>query len=299
MTGLDVHIKAENFQKTGSFKPRGMLNKLLSMSEREKAAGAITFSAGNAAQGLAYAGSIAGVNTTIVMPASASRSKVQATREYGGEVIFVGSPAECMDHCLELAKDRGLTFVSSYDDEALIIGHASLGLEIAEDLGEVDAIIVGIGGGGLAAGIGLAMSTLDLKTKLFGVEPEGAPAMSRSLEAGKPVRLEKAVSIADGLAAPSAGASCYEIVRDRYETVLLVADHQIAEAMKLLMTRCKLFVEPAGAAALAALLTKQVGLPPGARVVLVASGGNIDLDRLATILVAPPPSAPEGRLHDQ
>jgi threonine dehydratase len=261
-----------------------MLNRLFAMNDRERAAGAITFSAGNAAQGLAYAGSIVGVKTTIVMPAAASPAKAQATRDYGGDVILSGTAAECMDHCLRLAEERGLTLVSSYDDDILMTGHASLGLEIAQDLHEPEAIFVGIGGGGMAGGLGKAMSALGLGTRLIGVEPVGAPAMSRSLAAGRAVRLEKVASIADGLAAPSAGRLCFDIVRDRYEAVLLVGDDQIAQAMGLLMSRCKLFAEPAGAAALAGLLSNQVQLPHGARVVVVVSGGNIDLDRLAKII---------------
>ncbi|MBZ0217580.1 MAG: pyridoxal-phosphate dependent enzyme [Fimbriimonadaceae bacterium] len=284
MTGHEVYLKAELFQKAGSYKPRGMLNRLMQMSDRERAAGAITFSAGNAAQGLAYAGGIVGVKTTVVMPESASPAKAQATRDYGGEVMMMGGPAECLDLCLQLVEERGMTFISSYDDIVLMTGHASLGLEIVKDMEGVDAIFAGIGGGGMAGGLGLAMSALGHHARLIGVEPVGAPAMYESLKTGAPVKLETVNTIADGLAAPSAGAISFEIVRERFEDVLLVEDQQIADAMALLMSRCKLFAEPAGSAALAGLLGNQVDLAPDSKIVVLVSGGNIDFDRLARII---------------
>lgn len=284
LSGYEVHLKAELFQKTGSFKPRGMINALSRLDEARRAAGVITFSAGNAAQGLAYAASILGIQATVVMPAHASPTKAQATREYGGEVILHGDAAQCFELCRQLEKERGLTYVSSFDDLDLMTGHASLGLEIAEDLAEADAVFVGIGGGGLIGGVALGLRGKGSDARLIGVEPEGAPAMHRSFEAGHAVTLEKVDTIADGLAPPFAGEHCYAIAREHVERVILVDDGHIAEAMKLLLARCKLLAEPAGAASLAGLLSGQVELSSGAKVVCVLSGGNIDLDRLKGLL---------------
>lgn len=278
--GRDVLVKAELFQKTGSYKPRGMIWALLSLTDAERAAGAITFSAGNAAQGLAYAGSVLDVRTVVVMAATANPTKVQATRDYGAEVILHGTPHEAAQHCLSVAMERGLTFVSSYDDDALMTGHASLGSEILEDLPDVGAIILGIGGGGMAGGLAKASLAHDSGVSLFGVEPQGAPAMVESLRAGHAVRLPSVQTIADGLAAPSAGTQCFELVKHRFDDVFLVEDAAIVDAMKMLMQRCKLLPEPAGAAALAGLIANADRIHSTGPVVVIVSGGNVDLDLL-------------------
>lgn len=284
LTGHEVFLKAELFQKTGSYKPRGMLWSLMSMSPEQRARGVITFSAGNAAQGLAYAANIVGSKATVVMPATASPTKAQATRDYGAEVILHGTAQECLAHCRQLAADRQLTFVSSYDDVALMQGHSTMGLELVEDLPNMDAVFVGVGGGGMIGGIALALQACSHSALLVGVEPEGAPAMYRSFQAGKAVALDKVATVADGLAAPSAGAHCYDVAKSRVREILLVSDAQIVDALKLLMERCKLYGEPAAAAGLAGLLSRQVDLPPGSRVVCVVSGGNFDLQRLQGVL---------------
>lgn len=284
MAGCQVYLKAELFQKTGSYKPRGMLWKLLNLTPSERQAGAITFSAGNAAQGLAYAAGLTGTRATVVMPAHASPIKAAATRAYGAEVILRGNASECLAHCRELALERGLTFVSSYDDQTLMEGHASLGLELLEDLPELAAIFVGIGGGGMMGGLAMAIEAIGSQARLIGVEPEGAPAMHQSLERGEPVTLASVNTIADGLAAPSAGRLCFALAQRRLEKVVLVPDERIAEAMRLLMARAKLMVEPAGAAALAGLLAQSHGLSASQQVAVVVSGGNIDFDRLKSLL---------------
>jgi len=284
MTGADVYLKCELFQKTGSFKPRGMLNKLMSLTAEQKAKGAITFSAGNAAQGLAYAGGIVGVKAVVVMPETASPIKAQATRDYGGEVIQKGDSAQCYAHSLELVKERGYTFVSSFDDETLMEGHASLGLEILDDLPAADTVIVPIGGGGLIGGIIKGLRASGSKAEIVGVEPTGAPAMHNSLAAGKPIRLDRVSTIADGLAAPYAGEACFPLVRGAASGVVLVEDDEIAEAIRLLLFRCKLLAEGAGASSVAALVTGKVKAKPGAKVVCVVSGGNIDPARLKSLL---------------
>jgi threonine dehydratase len=284
LTGHDVYLKAELLQKTGSFKPRGMLAKLNTLSAEERARGAITFSAGNAAQGLAYAGAINGVPVTVVMPAAASPAKAEATRGYGARVVLHGGIAEAYARCMEIKEKENLVFVSAFDDDDLMAGHASLGLEILSDLPDLDAMIVGIGGGGLIGGTALARNALASRAKIFGVEPTGAAAMTRSLEAGKPVKLDKVETIADGLGAPFAGERTFPIVRDHVAAVALVSDGEIAEAIKILLTRCKWLAEGAGAASVAALVNGRIKLPPGSKVCCVVSGGNLDLSRLKSLL---------------
>ncbi len=286
MAGCRVDLKAELFQKTGSYKPRGMLWTLMQLDAAQREHGVITFSAGNAAQGLAYAARVVGVSATVVMPETASRVKAQATRDYGADVILHGTATECLAYCRELAETRGLTFISSYDNDDLMTGHASLGLEIMEQAPGADTVFVAIGGGGMAGGIAKASAATGRDLRLIGVEPEGAPAMRRSLDAGRPIALERVDTIADGLAAPTAGESCYALVKDHFEDVVLVPDRRIAEAVQLLMARCKLYAEPAGAAALAGLLACRDRLTADSRVVCVVSGGNLDFDRLVKIVDA-------------
>jgi threonine dehydratase len=284
IVGCNVFLKQELLQKTGSYKPRGLLWALQCLSSESKRAGVITFSAGNAGQGLAYAGGIFGIPVTVVMPALASPAKAAATRDYGAEVILHGTAQQCLIHCQEIAKARGLTFVHSYDNPTLMAGYASLGLEILDDLPDTIAIYVGIGGGGMAGGLAAAAEALGHDVKLIGVEPTGAPAMHQSLAIGKPVTLESVNTVADGLAPPSAGSHCLVRVQHRFEEVMLVEDDLILEAMRLLMTRCKLFAEPAGSAALAGLIRRRGTYAPDDKVVCIVSGGNLDLGRLATLL---------------
>jgi threonine dehydratase len=277
LIGREVLLKAELFQKTGSYKPRGMIWALSQFSAEQRAAGAITFSAGNAAQALAYAGRVLGINTVVIMAETANPTKVHATRSYGAEVIQYGTPQQAAQYCLDIAAERGLTFISSYDDDNLMNGHASLGLEILEDVPDAAAIIIGIGGGGMAGGLVKAVTAVNHDVALLGVEPEGAPAMSRSLAEGRAIMLDTVSTIADGLAAPSAGARCFDLVRSRFSDVLLVNDEQIIGAMKLLMQHAKLVVEPAGAAGLAGLIAYPDAISRSGPVVCVASGGNVDL----------------------
>lgn len=284
MVGCNVFLKAELLQKTGSYKPRGMLWSLMAMDPAQRARGVITFSSGNAAQGLAYAGRLLGVAVTVAMPATANPTKVQATRDYGAEVLLHGTPLECLAFCRQLAADRDLTFISSYDDMALMQGHATLGLEILEQLPQTDAILMGVGGGGMLGGTALALQACHSDAELIGVEPTGAPAMSRSFEAGRAVTLESVSTIADGLAAPDAGALCYQTVRERVSRIELVDEAQIVAAMRLLMERCKLYAEPAGSAAVAGLLGGGLHFDDQANVVCVVSGGNLDPQRLKQLL---------------
>jgi threonine dehydratase len=282
--GVPVHLKCENLQKTGAFKVRGALHRLIRLTPEERARGVITVSAGNHAQAVAWAGSVAGVRTVVVMPAHASPAKVQASRGYGAEVVLHGNAKAAFAKAFELAEERNLRFVHPFDDEEVVAGHGSCGLEILEDLPDAGTIVVPVGGGGLISGIAAAVATVRSDVAVWGVEPEGADAMRRSLEAGEAVHLDKVDTLADGLAAPMAGVLNQALVAAHAQGVVTVSDAEIVAAMRLLLERTKLLAEPAGAAGLAALLEGRIRLPGDAPVVVVVSGGNVDLGLLGRLL---------------
>jgi threonine dehydratase len=283
-TGTRLWFKAEALQKTGSFKVRGVFNRIAQMSEAERSRGLITISAGNHAQAVAYAACVEGVRATVVMPAHASPAKVEASRAYGADVVLHGDVFAAFARMQELLDEHGYTLLHPFDDEAVIAGHGSAGLEILEDLPDVDVVIVPIGGGGLISGIAAAIKLQRPLVRIIGVEPEGAATMSMALAAGEVVRLDRIVTIADGLAPPSAGEATLAHVTAFVDEVVTVTDPEIVRAMALIMTRTKLFVEPSGAAGLAALLSSRVQTSPDQRVVVVASGGNIDMERLKELI---------------
>lgn len=278
-----LFLKAELFQKTGSFKVRGVLNKLLSLDPGQRARGLISLSAGNHAAALAWAATAAGTKATIVMPASAVPFKVEATRRYGGDVVL--TEGNLLETCLALQHERGLTLVHPFDDPLVMAGQGTVGLEILDDLPDLDWVLVPVGGGGLLSGIAAAVKAKRPLARVIGVEPVGADIVHRSLEAGRPLKLEgRPATVADGLAAPFAGEHTQaQIARDA-DRVVLVEDDAILAALKALMERAKLVAEPAGAAALAALLAGAVELPPGSTGVAVVSGGNVDPALLRRIL---------------
>jgi threonine dehydratase len=279
--GPRAFLKAELLQKTGSFKPRGMVNVVASLSEEEKRRGIVTWSAGNAAQGAAFAAAEAHIPCTVFMWATANPIKVAATRGYGAEVdLTAASPAEAHDLLLAYVEDTGRIFVHPFDDPVLQAGHGTLGLEVVEDVPDVATIVVPIGGGGLIAGVASAVDC-----RVVGVEPERAPSLTAALEAGEPVRIEPS-SIADGLNAPFTGAGTLEICRESVDDVVLVTEDEIAEGMRFLYTRAKLACEPAGAAAVAALLAEKIDIEEGSAVVAVVSGGNADPKVAAGILAS-------------
>lgn len=284
--GARLLLKAELFQKTGSFKPRGALNKLLSLSDEERARGVISISAGNHAQGVAYAAGILGIAATVVMPATVVRAKAEATRGYGAEVILHGTHHDLLPKAEEIQAERGLTFVAPFDDPYVIAGQGTVGLELMEDApDELDAVIVPVGGGGLISGVAAAVKAISPRTRVIGVEPEGAAVMTKSLREGAAAHADTLNTIADGLAAPFAGVLNYAHTKALVDDVVLVSDDEIVAAMHLLMERAKLLPEPSGAAAYAALLAGNVGgLPPNARVAAIVSGGNLDRDRLKELL---------------
>ena len=282
--GATAYLKAENLQRTGSFKPRGIVNAVRSLSAEQRAKGIVTMSAGNAAQAVAYAAGTVKAPVTVAMPESAPRTKVEATRGYGAEIAFAPDMTALRALVGKLQAESGAHFVHPYDDEAVIAGHGTLALEVLEDLPEADLFVVGIGGGGLISGIATAVAARRPSARIVGVEPEGANAMRRALDAGKPVPLERTQTIADGLAAPIAGQRTLEIVQRLVADVVVISDDVIAEGVRFLAARARLVVEPAGAAAVGALLAGAVKPRPGERVVVVLSGGNVDAGRLAEIL---------------
>jgi threonine dehydratase len=280
--GARVYLKAELFQRTGSFKPRGMLAKLASLTAEEKARGIATWSAGNAAQGAAYAAALESVSCRVFMWQTANPRKVAAARAYGAEAdLEAGGPAEAHERMVAYTEDTGCTLVHPFDDPVLQAGHGSLGLEVVEDVPDVDTIVVPIGGGGLIAGVASAVDC-----RVVGVEPERAPTLTAALAAGEPVPIEPG-SVADGLNAPFTGAGTLDVIRDRVDEIVLVTEDEIAEAMRFVYGRAKLACEPAGAASTAALLAGKIALEPGSTVVAVVSGGNADPKVAAAILARP------------
>ncbi|MFQ5968474.1 MAG: threonine/serine dehydratase [Acidimicrobiia bacterium] len=283
--GVELWLKAELFQKTGSFKPRGMLNRVLNTSHKELQAGLITASAGNAAQGLAWAAREVGVHCVVVMPENAPATKAGAARGYGAEVVLNGPLSEVFDQMWKLQAERGLTFVHPFDDRHLIAGHGTIGLEVLEDLPDVGLVVVPVGGGGLISGVAAALKLAGSTARVVGVEPVGAAGLHAAWEANEVVKLTDISTIADGLAAPMAGELPLQITRAFVDDLVQVTDEEILTGLEAVMTRAKLYSESAGAAAVAALLAGKIDLRGMQRVVAVVSGGNLDFQAL-TVLAA-------------
>jgi threonine dehydratase len=281
--GAEAYLKLENLQRTGSFKVRGAVNAMSRLSSEARRAGVVTMSAGNAAQAIAYAGRAQGVHVTVVMPEGAPRTKIEATRGYGGEIRFAPEMTKLLPMVQEL-QAQGLHFLHPFDDDDVIAGHASLGMEIVEDVPEVDLVVVPVGGGGLISGVALAVKALRPSARIVGVEPEGAQGVRKALDAGHVVRLDAVNTVADGLAAPFAGERNLEIIRRDVDDVVVISDEAIIDGLQFLIARARIVAEPAGAAAVGALLDGAVRAKPGERVVAVVSGGNIDPERLAGFL---------------
>jgi threonine dehydratase len=282
IAGVRLHLKAELFQKTGSFKPRGVFNKLLALSHEERSRGVVSLSAGNHAAALAYGATSVGTRATIVMPTNAVASKVDATRAYGGEVLL--TERDLLEACLEIQAARNLVLVHPFDDPLVIAGQGTVGLEILEDVPDVDAVVVPVGGGGLISGVAVAVKEQRPGVRIIGVEPEMADAMTRSLAQGSPVHLDHPQTVADGLAAPFAGEHTLRHVQRLVDDMVTVSDEDILGALRLVWARSKLAAEPSGAAGIAALITGRLALPAESTVVAVISGGNFDLGRLKEFL---------------
>ena len=283
--GVSLWLKAESLQKTGSFKPRGALNVVLTLPEDRRARGLITVSAGNHAQAVAWVARIVNVPCTVVMPAHAPRAKKAAVEGYGAKVILHDDLATIFDRMREEEARTGAAFVHPFDDPHGLAGAGTLGLELVEQCPELDALFVAIGGGGLMTGVTCAVKALRPRTRIFGVDLAEGPGMGPALAAGKPVPVKRPKTLADGLAAPFVGAIPLEAARKHLEAIVLVSEEQIADAMRALFERARLVAEGAGAAALAGLFTGQVKLERGAKVAVIVSGANVDPERFAGLYV--------------
>jgi threonine dehydratase len=280
LTGYDVRLKAEMFQRVGSYKIRGPLNKFALMPEEEKRRGVVCSSAGNHAQGVALAAKIHGMRAVVCMAKNATPAKIAATKGYGAEVVLHGMIwDEANEKAKELVRSEGLTYVHPFDDAQLIAGQGTLGLEIVQDWPEVDAVVVPIGGGGLISGVSMAVKSHNPSAKVIGVESSDGPAMQRSVAAGHLETID-CRTIIDGLRVRRCGELNFSVVQRFVDDIVALPDREIFDAMIWVMERCKLVVEGAAAAPVAALLHGLVRLPAGSRVAVVLSGGNVNLDQL-------------------
>jgi len=283
LTGSKVYLKNEFEQKTGSFKLRGAYYKIKNLAEDEKSKGVVAASAGNHAQGVALASTMEKINCTIVMPRNASPAKVAATKEYGAEVVLEGKNYdESWIKAQEIAKTSGAQIIHAFDDPQIIAAQGVIGLEIMEQLPNVDEIYVPIGGGGLAAGILIAVKTKNPNVKIIGVESKSFPSMKNSLDSGKLETVDGGFTVADGMSVRTPGKQTFEIIRDMIDKIVLVDDEEIIKTIFLLMERSKVVVEPAGAAGLAYLVSKKPS--PGKNVVPILCGGNVDMYLLGQIV---------------
>jgi threonine dehydratase len=284
MSSNNIYLKPENLQVTGSYKIGGAINVIMNLTEDQKKRGVITTSAGNWAQAVAYASQIFNVKSVIVMKEGTSETKIIATKGYGGKVVIYGKDTkDTIEKSMSLAKSENLTYLNCFEDENLIAGHGCIGLDIIEEKPDTDVIFCPIGGGAFISGVAIAAKHSKPEVKIIGVEPEGANAMYLSLKKDKLVGIEKANTIADGLAVERPGARPFEITRKYVDEVIVVTDEEIKIAMILLLERAKLLVEPAGAASLAAIISKRLNFKDK-EIVAILSGGNIDLDKLTYIL---------------
>ncbi len=280
-TGFDVRLKAEIFQKTGSYKIRGPLNKFTYLTDEQKRRGVVCSSAGNHAQGVALAAKLNGVHAVVCMAENATPSKIAATRGYGAEVVLHGTIwDEANEKAKQLVEERGLTYIHPFDDPQLVAGQGTLGLEIYEDFHEADVVVVPIGGGGLISGVSMALKAMNPRVKIIGVESSGAPGMKESVAAGHVVTLDRVDSIIDGLRVKRVGEYTREVASRFVDDIVTLPDSDMFDAVLWIMAHCKLVVEGAAAAPVAALLHEKIAMPAGSKVVCVLSGGNVNLDQL-------------------
>jgi threonine dehydratase len=284
LSGGDFHLKLENFQRTGSFKVRGALNKVHALTAAERKAGVVAASAGNHAQGVAYAASQAGVRSTIFMPEDATLAKVVATKSYGAEVTLTGKDyQEAYEAAVAHQRRSNATFVHAFEDPVVMAGQGTLGLELLQDLPELDVVLVPIGGGGLIAGVATALKGLKPDIQVIGVQAEGASTIAPSLQKGRPVELDEVKTMADGIAVRRSGEMTLEVIKARVDQVVTVAESEIAAAILFLLERSKAVVEGAGAVTLAAAMHGKVKLD-GRKACAVISGGNIDMTLVSRII---------------
>ena len=284
MSHNEVYLKLENLQKTGSFKVRGSINKLTSLSKEELSKGVIAASAGNHAQGVAYSSKMLNIPCTIVMPKGAPLSKIQATKNYGAEIVLEGDVFDdALAHAMELSEKQGFTLVHTFDDDEIIAGQGTIGLEILEQLPDVDAIICPVGGGGLIAGIAVAVKEKNPNVAIYGVEASACPSMAQSLLEKKPITVPSSPTVADGIAVKKPGVRNLEIVEKYVDELVTVDEIEMIRTMFLLLERNKLLVEGSGASSLAALLYEKLNIK-GKKVVALLSGGNVDVNFISRII---------------
>ncbi|HDR8366822.1 TPA: bifunctional threonine ammonia-lyase/L-serine ammonia-lyase TdcB [Bacillus cereus] len=284
-TGGEIYLKLENMQLTGSFKFRGAFNKISQLTNEEKERGVIACSAGNHAQGVALSSHLLKIKSKIVMPTSAPQAKVDATRGYGSEVILYGDTFDdAKAKCEEIIKETGETYLHPYDDVEVMAGQGTIGLDILDDMWDVDTVIVPIGGGGIISGIAVALKSFNPSINIIGVQAENVHGMKASYDAGEIVSHYKAPTIADGCAVKTPGNLTFEIVKNLVDEIVTVSEEELEVAMKDLLQRGKAVVEGAGALATAALLAGKVDkYVQGKKVVAVISGGNVDLKRISSV----------------
>ncbi|MCY6958755.1 threonine ammonia-lyase [Clostridium brassicae] len=283
-SGYEIYLKCENKQKTGAFKIRGAYNKIANLTQEEKERGVIASSAGNHAQGVAYAATAFGIKSTIVMPATAPMSKVNATKGYGAEVVQFGEVYdECYTKAVEIQKETGATFVHPFNDEDVMAGQGTIALEILEDIPDMDAILVPIGGGGLIAGIAVAAKSINPNIKVIGVQAEIIASTKASLKAGKVVTVDGVKSLADGISVKTPGDISFKYIQQYVDEVVTVSEDEISYAEFKLMETSKLIAEGAGATPLAAVLADKIKVD-GKKVAVLISGGNIDIAMVSKII---------------
>lgn len=284
IAGNEIYLKNENLQKTGSFKIRGALNKMATLSDQEKQRGVIASSAGNHAQGVALGATLYGISATVVMPAGAPLAKVAATRGYGAEVALYGTAYDdAYAKARQLQAETGAVFLHPFDDPEVIAGQGTIGVEILEDLPALDAVVVPVGGGGLISGLAVALKEMKPSIKVIGVEAAGAPCMLASMRAGRITTLNSVATIADGIAVKQPGELTFGLISKYVDEIVTVEDEEIANAILMLLERAKVVAEGAGAAPVAAILQHKLSFI-GKKVAAVVSGANIDVNILARVL---------------
>ena len=283
-SGFNMYLKTENLQLTGSFKLRGAYYKISQLSEEQRKAGIIACSAGNHAQGVALAASRMGIKAIVCMPDGAPISKVEATKALGAEVCLVkGAYDDAYAHACRLQEETGMTFIHPFNDDEVIAGQGTIGLEILDQLADVDAVICPIGGGGLISGVAFAIKELNPDVKVYGVQAENAPSMAQSVERGEAVTLETVQTFADGIAVKHPGDVTFEMVRKYVDQVVTVSEDEIAAAILALIEKQKLIAEGAGAVSVAAAMFHKLPIE-GKKVVCIVSGGNIDVNILSRVI---------------
>lgn len=284
LSGNDIYLKLENLQKTGAFKIRGAFNKISSLSTEEKKRGVVTFSAGNHGMGTAYSARALGIRATVVVPENPIPAKKNAIVNYGADIVEWGTDSLTMrERALQFQEEEGMVMVHPFDDPFTIAGQGTIGIEILDNLPEVDAVIIPVSGGGLISGIATAIKEIKPTVEVIGVNTEGAQAMYQSLKKGHPIKVDKVETIADGLMANKPGELTFAHTQKYIDDLVLVSENQIAETVALLSDSTKLVVEPSGAAALAALLYQHIDMK-NRKIAVIVTGGNINLELYTSII---------------